>query len=150
MPHEQLGAQIALPMFIFMGPPAGTFRFAETLDGETLLILFGRFRGGPWSGRQFNFGILFAASTGIVWCVGGVPGHAVYASELEQKYSPPSPSGIVASSNLGDFDSACIMLIIMAINLSLSSSELIYGGAHSRGYYSAPLYIVYVTFRHIF
>jgi len=84
--------------------------------GELLLICF--WFGIPSGGLEWPhlIGILFAAVNGHRWSSVGVAGHAVYAVMfLSKKYSPSSPVVMCCfRRNLWDFDSASIMLIIMA------------------------------------
>jgi len=68
-------------MFIFMGLMLERFPVSLERLMVNFVNLFGRFRGGLGV-AVILIGILFAASTGIVGCVGVVAGHAVIASDV--------------------------------------------------------------------
>jgi len=113
---------------------------AERFEMVNFVNLFVDSEAGFWSGRHFNRYLCLQrnghrCASVVLLAMLSMP------VMLEQKYSPPSPVVLLAFvGNLG-FDSASIMLIIMADQLSLFRRTLIYGAPHSGVITAAPLYI---------
>ena len=133
---------VALPMFIFMGLMLDESGVAERLM-TSMQRLFGTVRGGL-AITVTLIGIILAASTGIIGASVVLLGVLSLPSMVEQKYSYPLATGVVAASGtLGILIPPSIMLVIMADQMALSVGDL-FMAAVFPGFIVGALYLVYI------
>jgi len=133
---------VALPMFIFMGVMLDRSGVAEKMM-TNLTRLFGRMPGGL-AVTVVLIGILLAASTGIVGASVVLLALLSIPLMMQSRYSHELSAGVVAASGtLGILIPPSIMLVLMADQLSLSTSDL-FMGAMIPGLLLGLLYLIYV------
>ncbi len=135
---------VALPMFIFMGLMLDESGVAERLM-TAMQRLFGTVRGGL-AITVTLIGIILAASTGIIGASVVLLGVLSMPSMMQQNYSKPLASGVVAASGtLGILIPPSIMLVIMADQMALSVGDL-FMAAVFPGVIIGGLYLLYIFF----
>jgi len=133
---------VALPMFIFMGLMLDQSGVAERLM-QSMQRLFGKTRGGL-AITVTVIGIILAASTGIIGASVVLLGVLSLPTMMEQKYSKPMATGVVAASGtLGILIPPSIMLVIMADQMALSVGDL-FMAAVFPGLIIGVLYLTYI------
>ncbi|MEH6631527.1 MAG: TRAP transporter large permease subunit [Halopseudomonas aestusnigri] len=133
---------VALPMFIFMGLMLDESGVAERLM-TSMQKLFGTVRGGL-AITVTLIGIILAASTGIIGASVVLLGVMSLPSMMQQKYSKPMATGVVAASGtLGILIPPSIMLVIMADQMALSVGDL-FMAAVFPGVIIGGLYLLYI------
>lgn len=133
---------VALPMFIFMGLMLDESGVAEKLM-TSMQKLFGTVRGGL-AITVTMIGIILAASTGIIGASVVLLGVLSLPSMMEQNYSKPLATGVVAASGtLGILIPPSIMLVIMADQMALSVGDL-FMAAVFPGVIIGALYLTYI------
>ncbi|MCU0839362.1 MAG: TRAP transporter large permease subunit [Rhodospirillales bacterium] len=117
---------VALPMFIFMGLMLDRSGVAEKMMAN-FVVLLGRLRGGL-ALTVVLIGVLLAASTGIVGASVVLLAVLSLPLMMQSHYGKPLATGVVAASGtLGILIPPSIMLVVMADQLSLSTSDLFMG-----------------------
>ncbi|MCA9264797.1 MAG: TRAP transporter large permease subunit [Planctomycetales bacterium] len=133
---------VALPMFIFMGLMLDESGTAERLMAAIQRVL-GRVRGGL-ALTVAAIGVILAASTGIIGASVVLLGVLSLPAMLQQNYSKPLATGIVAASGtLGILIPPSIMLVIMADQMTLSVGDL-FMAALIPGLLIGLLYMAYI------
>ncbi len=152
---------IAVPLFIFMGAVLERSGMAENLLNN-MALLFGSLRGGMAISVTI-FGMLMAASTGIVGATVVTMGLLALPTMLKRGYSPRIAAGtICASGTLGQVIPPSIVLVLLGdvISSAYQRSQLEQGnfspdavsvgdlflGALIPGLMLVACYLVYLSF----